>query len=433
MPSDREQIQKKFEALGQRFQSTDEMTKQLKSDAADLPPGVPKTLTWSRAERDQRLDAIRAQKPTASFDYLTHQKTLTEFESLRGNIENFIGFTQVPTGVAGPVRIHGLDAKGEFYLPLSTSEGALVASISRGCQAINAGGGARSVVVMESVSRAPVFVFENLIEAGLFCQWAANHFDRFSEIASLTTRNGKLTNLNSTLIGNHAHLIFSYSTGDASGQNMVTIATEAILRYIHENSPYPPRYSFIEGNMSGDKKPTAISFLSTRGKKVISEVEIPRDLFEKILHTTPENVFNYWKTSFVGGVQSGSIGVQGHYANALAALFLACGQDVACVGESCVGITVCDVMENGNFYISVTLPNLIVGTVGGGTGLPTQKECLQLLGCEGTGTARKFAEICAAAVLAGEISIMGALAAGHFSKAHQVLGRKASSVGPRLN
>jgi hydroxymethylglutaryl-CoA reductase (NADPH) len=219
------------------------------------------------------------------------------------------------------------------------------------------------------------------------------------------------------------YLNFEYTTGDAAGQNMVTIITDAVCKYIISGCPVKPRHWFIESNMSGDKKATAISYLYVRGKKVIAEIIIPRKEFTRILHTEPEMMMEYWKMAFVGGVQSGSIGVQGHYANGLAALFIACGQDAACVAEAATGITRVDLTDNGDLYISVSLPNIIVGTIGGGTSLPTQKECLNMMGCIGEGTAVKFAEICAATVLAGEISIMGALAAGDFSSAHEKYAR----------
>jgi len=205
---------------------------------------------------------------------------------------------------------------------------------------------------------------------------------------------------------------------------MVTIATEAICGHILKFCPVKPRHWFIESNLSGDKKATAASYLFVRGKKVTAEVVILRDLVQHVLHTTPQKMMEYWKMAFIGGVQSGSIGVQGQYANGLAALFIACGQDVACVSEAAIGITRLEPTERGDVYFCVSLPNLIVGTVGGGTDLPTQRECLEMIGCKGEGTARKFAEICAATVLAGEIAITAALAAGQFTQAHVKYGRK---------
>jgi hydroxymethylglutaryl-CoA reductase (NADPH) len=278
--------------------------------------------------------------------------------------------------------------------------------------------------LLERVSRAPGFAFNDLVEATQFIVWAVEQFDKFQDIARATTSHGNLEDIKITIDGNQVYLNFEYTTGDAAGQNMVTIATDAVCKYIMKQAPVKPRFYFIESNMSGDKKATAISYLFVRGKKVSAEVLIPRSIFIKFLHTSPEMMMEYWKMSFVGGVQSGSIGVQGHYANGLAAIFIACGQDAACVSEAAMGITRVDVTKAGNLYISVTLPNLIVGTVGGGTRLPTQSECLALLGCKGEGTAKKFAEICAATVLAGEISIMGALAAGQFASAHLMYARK---------
>jgi hydroxymethylglutaryl-CoA reductase (NADPH) len=224
--------------------------------------------------------------------------------------------------------------------------------------------------------------------------------------------------------GNQVIAIFEYTTGNAAGQNMVTICTDAVCQYIIEHTPIAPQVWFIESNYSGDKKATAVSFSSVRGKKVTAEAVIFKDVVKHILHTTPEQIATYWQASTLCAVASGGIGAQGHYANAVTALFLACGQDAACVAEAYVGITRMEVNKNGDLYVSVTLPSLVVGTVGGGTKLPTQQECLQLIGCTGEFSARKFAEICGATVLCGELSIAAAMAAGDFSKAHRIFGRK---------
>jgi hydroxymethylglutaryl-CoA reductase (NADPH) len=204
---------------------------------------------------------------------------------------------------------------------------------------------------------------------------------------------------------------------------MVTIATDAICRYIEEHAPVRPHHWFVEANMSGDKKATTHSFMSVRGKKVSAEVIVPRDILERRLHTDAERMIDYWRMSALGGVMTGSIGVHGHYANGIAALFIACGQDAACVAEATVGVTRFEPRGDGGLYASVTLPNLIVGTVGGGTSLPAQRACLDILGLAGPGHARAFAEVAAALALAGELSITGALAAGHFTRAHQRLAR----------
>ena len=391
-------------------------------DKEALPERLPRETVLTKDAQEQRIRILEKQK--VKFQFVNGKKTPKDPSVYQGNIENFIGLSQIPIGVVGPLRINGLYAHGDFYVPLATTEGALVASYNRGTKIISLSGGARVMCLDERVSRAPGFAFNSLVEAGGFIVWCVNNFARFQRITKATTTHGNLEDMKITIEGNQVYINFEYLTGDAAGQNMVTIATAAVCKYIMAKAPITPKFYFIESNMSGDKKATAMSYLFVRGKKVSAEVIIPREIFKKFLHTTPEMMMEYWKMSFVGGVQSGSIGVQGHYANGLAAIFIACGQDAACVSEAAMGITRVDVVQKGDLYISVTLPNLIVGIVGGGTGLPTQSECLTLLGCKGKGTAKKFAEICTAAVLAGEISIMGALASGQFAQAHIKYGRK---------
>lgn len=285
-------------------------------------------------------------------------------------------------------------------------------------------GGITSVCLVEGVQRSPVFKFDNVGNLGLFLIWALKQMDVFKKITEQSSRFAKLNNLKSNIEGNHLILTFEYYTGDASGQNMVTLCTDEICKYIIGNAPVKPIIWFIEGNYSGDKKATALSFTNVRGKKVTAEVVLSKEVVVSVLKTTPHAMEQYWRTSTLGVIQSGAIGAQGHFANGLTALFIATGQDAACVAEAAIGITRMELINNDSLYASVTLPNLIVGTVGGGTSLPTQRECLELMDCYGTGKARKFAEICGALILAGELSIAAALSAGHFSTAHKKFGRK---------
>lgn len=344
-------------------------------------------------------------------------------ETYGKNIENVIGTVKVPVGIAGPLRVNGLHAQGDFTVPLATTEAALVASYHRGSCLITKAGGATSVLLGECVGRSPGFAFKSILEAGTFIIWVKDKYNHFVELANGTTKYGKLIDMKVHMEGNNVYIIFEYTTGDASGQNMVTIATNAIYKYILSSSPVPIKYSFLEANFSGDKKASAMSFSSLRGKKVTAEANISRELIESVLHTTPEMMMNYWSMSVLGGVMSGTIGVQGHYSNALAAFYIATGQDAACVSESAVGITRFEINETGGLYASVTLPNIMVGTIGGGTGLSSQKECLNILGLSGEGNAAALAEVLAGVCLAGELSIIGALCAGHFSHAHQKLAR----------
>jgi len=347
-------------------------------------------------------------------DWTDHRKKTYEH-----NIENFIGTVKLPVGLAGPLRINGLCAHGDFYLPLATTEAALVASYSRGCQTITEAGGCTAMLLNEGLSRAPGFVFEGLKEAGSFLIWVINQLDAFRKVAEDTTRYGKLIDMSISVEGNHVYLVFEFTTGDAAGQNMITIASQAICDYIMKNSPVKPKTCFVEANLSGDKKASAASFVSVRGKKVTAEVTLSKDLVQHRLHTTPSQMCDYWRMSAMGAILSGTMGVQGHFANGLAALYIACGQDAACVAESAVGTTRMEVTADGWLYTAVTLPNLIVGTVGGGTMLPTQKACLDILKLSGPGHAQALAEVCASMALAGELSIIAALSCGHFTRAHE--------------
>ena len=387
------------------------------SAAARIPGGA----LISADALNRRWQLFPAHGP--SRQALLDPQTAAEMECYQHNIENFIGTVKVPVGLAGPLRVNGLFAQGDYYLPMATTEAALVASYSRGAQLLSEAGGCASMLLSEGLTRAPAFVFRNLQEAGRFVAWALTQQDQFTKAAEETTQHGKMTDLRITVEGNHVYFSFEFLTGDASGQNMVTIATDAICQYIRGHSPVQPQYHFVEANMSGDKKASAYSYLLVRGKRVTAEATLSAELIKKRLHTTPEQMVNYWRISAMGGVLSGTMGVQGDYANGLAAIYIACGQDVACVAESAVGLTRFELTADGALYAAVTLPSIMVGTVGGGTGLPSQKACLDILGLSGAHKAQAFAEVCGAAILAGELSIIGALSAGEFTRAHQRLAR----------
>jgi hydroxymethylglutaryl-CoA reductase (NADPH) len=363
--------------------------------------------------------------PEASRAPLAETLTVGEVAGYAGHIENVIGAVRVPVGVAGPLLVHGGSARGAYYVPLATTEATLVASYSRGAQLISEAGGCASVVVNEGLGRAPGFAFASLEECGRFITWALAHMAAFRRRVERTTQHGRLIDLRITLEGNHVYLHFEYQTGDAAGQNMVTLATEAICDYIATHCPIQPRYAFLEANASGDKKASARSFGSVRGRKVTAEVVLPADLVRRRLRTTPERMADYGRMGAMGGVLTGTLGVQGHFANGLAALFIATGQDAACVAEAAVGVTRLETTDAGDLYATVTLPNLVVGTVGGGTTLPAQRACLEVMGLAGTGHARALAEVTAALCLGGEISLVGALCAGSFARAHRNLARGA--------
>lgn len=309
-------------------------------------------------------------------------------------------------------------AKSDYIVPLATTEAALVASYHRGATLVTHLGGCSCAVLAESVSRAPAFIVNNLQSVGLLASWMIDQENVFKKLVKESSAYCRLQELRLNIEGNHLYLICEFTTGDASGQNMVTIATQAIYDYILKHTPVTIEYAFIEANMSGDKKASQLSFLHQRGKKVTAEIILPNEAIKKYLHTDAKMMFTYWQTSALGAVMSGTIGTQGHYANALAAIFLATGQDIACVAEAAVGVTRFELKDDGSLYVSVTLPNLIVGTVGGGTQLPSQKTALEMMHLPQEHQARAFAEVIAGTVLAGEISIIASICANDFTNAH---------------
>jgi hydroxymethylglutaryl-CoA reductase (NADPH) len=368
------------------------------------------------------LQLADAGVPDSAKGRLADASSLTDTETYARNIENFVGTVKVPVGVIGPLRVNGIHANGDYYVPLATTEAALVASYGRGADLVSLAGGASVGMLGEGVLRTPAFVFEGLYECGAFINWIAEHAEDLRRVAEATTRHGKLQSLEPFMDSDTVFVICRYSTGDAAGQNMVTVATEAICVYIAEHSPIRPRFSFIEGNFSGDKKASYLGMFAGRGRKVSASVELPYDLMARTLRVTPEALVAYGRVAALGAVLSGQLGSQAHYANGLAALYIATGQDAACVSESAVGFTRMESRETGMFF-SVTLPNVLVGSVGGGTGLPSQSAALELLGLAGPGKAAALAEVVAALCLCGEISIIAAIAAGQFTRAHHKLAR----------
>jgi hydroxymethylglutaryl-CoA reductase (NADPH) len=354
-------------------------------------------------------------------------KTIIDLNTVVGrNIENVIGAVQIPVGVAGPLLIRGDYANGHYYVPLATTEGALVASVNRGAKFVTESGGARVKVLKDGMARAPLFRLPSLIDAVEFVEWVHQHFDELKKAAESTTRHGRLKEVQPFVVGNYVWLRLVYFTGDAMGMNMATIASEAVARYIHEHFP-KARLVALSGNMCVDKKANAVNFLLGRGKTVVAEAVIKKEILER-LGITAEDVHNVnIRKNLIGSALAHSYGFNAHFANIVAAVFIATGQDVAQVVESSMGVTSTEPREDG-LYISVFLPSLEVGTVGGGTGLPTQREALALLGIAGPGdppgtNALKFAEIVAAAVLAGELNLLIALARNELASAHQRLGR----------
>ena len=349
--------------------------------------------------------------------------TVETGDAYSANIENFIGTVKVPVGVIGPLRLTGMNANGDFHVPLATTEAALVASYARGAFAATKAGGISTAVLYEGVIRTPAFVFENLLTAGQFIEWVVRNVDTLQAAAEATTNHGKLVSMEPFIDNNMAFLICRYTTGDAAGQNMVTIATEALCQTIAETCPIPIKAWYIEGNFSGDKKASALGMVTGRGRKVSASVTLPAAVVEQVLGTTVGAMLDYGRVANLGSLLSGQLGAQAHYANGLAAFYIATGQDAACVAESAMGVTRME-PRGDDLYCSVTMPNILVGSVGGGTGLPSQTAALNVLGLKGAGNGAALAEVAAATCLCGEISIVAAIAAGHFTRAHESLARQ---------
>lgn len=341
---------------------------------------------------------------------------------LPGNIENFIGAAQVPIGLAGPLLVNGEYAKGEFFVPLATTEGTLVASYNRGMKLLRESGGVTTTVVDDAMQRAPVFVFRSAREAQKFSVWVKENFAEIKAKAETTTSVGKLHGIQQFPASRFLYLRFNYTTGDAAGQNMVGKATRTACDWIVSVYPDIERYQ-LEGSFATDKKTSWVNTLNTRGKKVIAEATIPAEKLLKIMHVPVEKIFEARLTSQLGGYLAGVNNNGAHSANGITAMFIACGQDVANVAESSAAAVYAEVTKSGDYYFSITIPSLIVATYGGGTGLPTQRECLELLNCCGKDRAKKFAEIVAATVLCGELSLGTAVIADEWVSSHEQLGR----------
>jgi len=341
---------------------------------------------------------------------------------LPGNIENFIGVAQVPIGIAGPLQINGEYAHGDFFVPLATTEGTLVASYNRGMRLLTECGGVKTTIVEQSMQRAPVFLSADATAAREFGRWVARHIDSIRAAAEATTRCGKLIDIGQYQVGPLRYLRFNYTTRDAAGQNMTGKATLAACEWILREYPGTVRY-ILSGGIDTDKKHSQINMLLTRGRRVVAEAVLRRELLREIMGVEPQDLFFARQVTLAGAFLAGAANNGAHAANGLAALFIATGQDAANIAESHAGITYSQLLDNGDYYWSITLPSLIVATCGGGTGLATQRQCLEMLDCWGTGKANKFAEICAATVLAGETSLASAVLHGDWVPSHERLGR----------
>jgi hydroxymethylglutaryl-CoA reductase (NADPH) len=305
---------------------------------------------------------------------------------------------------------------------MATAEGTLIASYNRGMRLLYEAGGVTTTVVDDRMQRAPSFVFESAREARDFNGWLDEHFDEIKQRAEETTRSGKLQDIERYSASRILYTRFNYTTGDAAGQNLTGKATAAACKWIIEQNPQIKHF-FLESNFATDNKSSQENMLNTRGKRVVAEATIPDELFRTVMRSNVELMFRARQVSNLGGFMAGVNNNGSHSANGITAMFIATGQDVANVAESSAALVFAEVLPNGDYYYSVTIPSLIVATYGGGTGLATQRECLEMLGCYGKGNVMKFAEIVAATVLCGELSLGSAIVAEEWVNAHDLYGR----------
>jgi hydroxymethylglutaryl-CoA reductase (NADPH) len=382
-------------------------------------PHIPRTGDdWSPAALRHRQDFVR---DLTGVQLDQAARLPYDPELARGNIEHLTGCVPVPLGIAGPLLVNGEHARGEFLIPLATSEGTLVASYNRGMKVLNAAGGVTCTVQDDSMQRAPVFIFDSARQARTFAGWLQQALPQITAVAESTTSVGKLLRIETYLAHRFAFCRFDYTTGDAAGQNLVGRATFAATSWILAQRP-EVRHFYLESNFATDKKSSQVNIMRTRGKRVTAEVVIPRQVLGAVMRVTPEALARHGAVANVGAFLSGAVNNGLQSANGITAMFIACGQDVANVAESSAAVLHSEVVDEG-LYLAITLPSLVVATHGGGTGLPPQAECLAMLGCTGPGTVDTFAEIVAATVLAGEISLASAISSLDWVSSHERYGR----------
>jgi hydroxymethylglutaryl-CoA reductase (NADPH) len=389
----------------------------------------PKPIHIPRNEDDDYSnDAIQQRQAFIEQQTQKHLKHVNHFSFpasvVQGNIENFTGVAQIPLGIAGPIHINGEAAQGEFLVPLATTEGTLVASYNRGIKLLNHSGGVNTTVVDDAMQRAPVFVFQSARHARDFVDWVEENLPDIREQAEATSRVAKLRYIAPFLASKFAYLRFNFTTGDAAGQNMVGRATFAACNWIMQAyDQHPIEHFYLESNFATDKKSSQVNILHTRGKRVTAEAVIKREALQEIMRVDPESLHYHGNIATAGAFLSGANNNGAHSPNAITAIFIATGQDVANVAESSAAILYTEITPERDLYVSVTLPSLIVATYGGGTALPTQRECLEIMGCYGKGKVTKLAEIIAGVVLAGELSLGAAISSSDWVSSHEQYGR----------
>jgi hydroxymethylglutaryl-CoA reductase (NADPH) len=346
---------------------------------------------------------------------------VSDDELAKVHCENLIGGASLPLGIAGPIKINFLEEfeNRDFFIPLATTEGALVASVSRGCKAISEAGGATVFGQRFGTTRAPVFYTKSLQKSKELVEFLNTNQAKIDAIIESTSSHLKLLNYDTRVLGNRVFVRFAYNTSEAMGMNMVTIATQKVVDFVEKETEAV--CEALSGNYCVDKKPAWVNFINRRGFEVQAEVVLTPEILEKTLKTTPKLFFETWLSKcMLGSAMAGSMGFNAHFANVAAAFFIATGQDPAQVVEASLGITHCKVLDDGSLYVGVYLPSILLATVGGGTKLQTQSEALQIVGAKNSS---QLAQVLAGSILAGEISLLASLSQNNLADSHKKLGR----------
>ncbi len=340
---------------------------------------------------------------------------------MKGNIENVIGCIQLPVGIAGPLKINGEHAQGEFLLPFATTEGVLLTGLHNGSKLISSVGGAKTKVLKDHIHVSPIFLVNGLDKMNEFIKWIEDNKQLVQTEVETSTKHGKLISIETKITGVGVQLTLFFTTGDAAGLNMIVLATFKICKLITDKLNV--RFYF-RSNYSSDKKNSSFNFIRGYGKEVYAEAVVPKSFFiDKNLGVSVEQFIEYINIAYTCSTLAGMNGQNFHVQNIVSGILLATGQDIGHAIHCSSAITTMQMIDDGDLHISVTIPNLVIGTVGGGTGLPTQKESLQILECDGKDKSLKFAEIIAAAALAGELSIAISLANFSHVSGHEKFGR----------
>lgn len=389
---------------------------------------IPGRGLYTEDAREKRIEFLEGLKGV-NLEILEDHKLPSE--SLMGHIENHIGSLSIPIGVAGPLCFARDGASENVFAPIATTEGALVASLTRGARAFTLSGGVSARVISQKMTRVPMFELRNLQEAVDFGDWASSQFSDLKKFIKRFSNFSELTEIKTRHVGRSVHLHFVFSTKDAAGQNMTTICTwkacQRILEQARLQTPFQVQNFILDGGLSTDKKASMNSVINGRGTEVIAEGIIKGDVLRDVLKVKKKDLMHLYHLSKSSRFFSGMMGWNINVSNLVAGMFTATGQDIACVHES--SIAEVHLEEQGDdIYASINIPSLIVGTVGGGTRLPSQRACLELIGCFGAGYSHRLAEIIAGFALALDLSTMCAMVGGQFAEAHNRLGRTLSSL-----